>query len=157
MGSPHYLAPEVITDSVVSHKSDWWAVGVIMFEMLIGSPPYNGNTPDEIFENILKDRKDTEVSVGYQEDQISPEADSLIKSLLARDPDKRLGANGCEEIKQHPFFQGVNWQALRSEEPPFVPSLKNLTDSDYFPVHKKFSTNSLGGGQKKQKVRMYSK
>eukprot|EP00831_Metopus_contortus_P054233 TRINITY_DN45624_c0_g1_i1.p3 TRINITY_DN45624_c0_g1~~TRINITY_DN45624_c0_g1_i1.p3 ORF type:complete len:137 (+),score=34.45 TRINITY_DN45624_c0_g1_i1:94-504(+) len=88
---------------------------------------YNGDTPAEIFDNILKDNKYIEMDVGFNDDQITPEAASLIQGLLNHDPEKRLGKNGAKEIKSHPFFEGVNWDTLRQQEPPFVPEAQDLS------------------------------
>ena len=150
VGTPYYIAPEILTEKESSFDSDWWAMGVIMFEMLLGGPPYNGNSPDEIFKHILSDKKDIEQSVGYNDDQISPEADSLINALLAKNPADRLGHNGAEEIKSHPFFQSVNWAELRKEEPPFVPQPLNITDTSYFSPNKSFDASDISLSTPKQ-------
>ena len=143
VGTPYYLAPEIIVDKVITYDGDWWALGIIMFEMLVGGVPYNGGTTEEIFYNIMNDIKDVMPSVGYNDDQISQVAYSLINMLLCRDPAKRLGDNGAAEIKQHPFFQGLNWKTLRSQEPPFVPQPESITDTSYFPAAKAFPTHNM--------------
>ena len=143
VGTPHYLAPEIISEQKGSFVSDWWAVGVIMFEMIVGSPPFNGNTPEEIFENILNNKRCMELDIGYNDSQISPTAASLINSLLTIDPEKRLGKNGAEEIKEHPFFQGADWSNLRNEDPPFVPESRNKIDTSYFPEEKQFKASAI--------------
>ena len=133
----------MIVDKDITFDGDWWALGVIMFEMLLGGVPYNGTTPEEIFYNIMNDKRDIFPSVGYNDDQISPDADFLINGLLCRVPAKRLGHNGAAEIKQHPFFQGLNWETLRSQEPPFVPQPESITDTSYFPATKAFATQDM--------------
>ena len=143
VGTPYYIAPEILLDKESSFDGDWWALGVIMFEMMLGGPPYNGNSPDEIFQNIRNDIKDIVPSIGYNDDQISPEAASLINALLDRNPNNRIGHNGAEEIKSHAFFQSVNWAELRKEEPPFVPQPLNITDTSYFSPHKSFNASDI--------------
>lgn len=152
VGTPYYLAPETITDRAVSFDGDWWALGVIMFEMFLGGPPYNGDTPEEIFRNIIADNKDITPSIGYNDDQMSPDAYSLIYGLLTKDPTKRLGHNGAEEIKSHSFFQGIDWSSLRSQEPPFVPQPTNITDTSYFPSAKEFKVQDADFELTKEKV-----
>lgn len=111
--------------------------------MLLGGPPYNGDCPEEIFRNIMIDNKDITPSVGYNDDQISPEAENLINGLLTKEVDKRLGHSGAEDIKAHPFFLGLNWNTLRSQEPPFVPQPENITDTSYFPEGKAFQVKDV--------------
>ncbi len=144
IGTPHYVAPETILENKYMCESDWWSLGVIAFEILVGSPPYAGSTPEEVFDNITHDRKDTEMNVGYNDDQISPDAAGLINELLKKDPEKRLGHKGAEEVKQHPFFQGLNWDTLRQEGAPFVPKVAAVTDTSYFADKKTFSPENYG-------------
>jgi len=145
VGTPHYLAPEIISEQKASFAADWWAVGVIMFEMMVGSVPFSGNTPDEVFENILKNRRDCELDIGYNDNQISPDAADLINGLLEHNPEKRLGTkNGAKEIKAHPFFQGTNWEGLLDEEPPFVPEpMVDPTAAIYFNDKKQFKVTDI--------------
>ncbi len=152
VGTPHYLAPEIITGQNGSFAADWWAVGVILFEMLMGAPPFNGNTPEEIFENILHNKRDLDLNVGYNDDQISPDAAALINGLLTPEPEKRLGCNGAKEVRAQAFFQGVNWDGLRNEEPPFVPSPLNVTDTTYFSEKKQFEVRDIEAATKHRKA-----
>eukprot|EP00826_Nyctotherus_ovalis_P020507 TRINITY_DN16451_c0_g1_i1.p1 TRINITY_DN16451_c0_g1~~TRINITY_DN16451_c0_g1_i1.p1 ORF type:complete len:171 (-),score=51.21 TRINITY_DN16451_c0_g1_i1:42-554(-) len=110
--------------------------------MLVGIPPFTGETPEEIFENILNNRRDTELEVGNEEEQVSPEAADLIEKLLSKDPEKRLGMKGAEEVKAHPFFNGISWAALRENEPPFIPEVADPADASYFPKMKFKVTDS---------------
>lgn len=100
MGTPDYIAPEVIKGAGCSNPSiDWWSVGVILFEMLTGAQPFNDNTVEEIFDNIVNNRIPwDQVIIGYEEGQISPEAKDLISRLLESDVKLRLGHNGVIEI-----------------------------------------------------------
>ena len=108
VGTPDYIAPEVISGSAVKGKGvDWWGIGVILFEFLTGVPPFNDDTPDKIFENILNLKIPwDDIEIGYEDNNMSPEAADLIKKLLVLDPDQRLGKNSVSEIKNHDFFQG---------------------------------------------------
>lgn len=144
VGTPYYLAPEILLEKESTYDSDWWAFGVIIFEMLVGCPPYNGLSPDEIFENIIEDRKEETPTIGYNDDQISPEAMSFIDALLTRDPCARLGHKGADEIKNHQFFKGVNWESLREQKPPFVPQTEAITDTSYFSPEKCFNVEDMG-------------
>ena len=148
VGTPHYLAPEIIENKNVSYSADWWAVGIIMYEMIVGTPPYIGDTPEEIFTNILDNKRDSKLDIGYNDDQISYEAADLIDKLLNRDPDKRLGRNGANEVKQHPFFMGLEWSNLRNIDPPFVPESVNPVDTSYFPTKCKFKITDVQPSRK---------
>lgn len=108
VGTPDYIAPEMILGTDVRGKTvDLWGIGVILFEFLTGVPPFNDDTPDKIFENIINLKIPWgEIEIGYQESQISPEAKDLIDRLLVFDPEQRLGKNSMSEIKSHSFFKG---------------------------------------------------
>ncbi len=138
IGTPHYVAPETILGNKYTCASDWWSAGVIAFEMLVGNPPYAGASPEEVFANITGNHRDIEMNVGYNDDQISPDAAGLINELLTMNPEKRLGHAGAEEVKRHSFFQGLNWDTLRQEEAPFVPKVTTATDTSYFAEKKTF-------------------
>eukprot|EP00826_Nyctotherus_ovalis_P034075 TRINITY_DN2795_c0_g2_i2.p1 TRINITY_DN2795_c0_g2~~TRINITY_DN2795_c0_g2_i2.p1 ORF type:complete len:187 (+),score=59.54 TRINITY_DN2795_c0_g2_i2:222-782(+) len=116
--------------------ADWWALGIILFELLMGFPPYNGENPSEVFNNIVEDKKDAEMDIGYNDNQISPEAAELVDALLERDVEKRLAA--AERIREYSFFQGINWDKLREEDAPFVPQISGEVDTTYFSEKKTF-------------------
>jgi serine/threonine-protein kinase RIM15 len=136
VGTPDYLAPETVNGVGQDEKSDWWSVGCILFEFLYGYPPFHGETPDQVFENILARKifwpSDDDV-------EVSPEAKDLMNKLLCLDPTQRLGANteekfanGGEEIRMHPWFEGTNWDRLLEDEAQFVPAPENPEDTEYF-------------------------
>ncbi|KAL0073273.1 hypothetical protein F4703DRAFT_1972825, partial [Phycomyces blakesleeanus] len=128
IGTPDYIAPESILGTGEDTMVDWWALGVICYEFLYGIPPFHAETPDKVFENILSRRIDWhEGSV-----DISPEARDFMERLMTLDPRKRLGANGPEEVKQHPFFKDLNWDTLLKESPSFIPNPENVEDTNYF-------------------------
>ena len=82
-----------------------WALGVITYEFLYGIPPFHDKTPEKVFENILSGH------IEWHEDyvEVSPEAKDFMQRLMTLDPAKRLGANGADEVKAHPFFTGIDW------------------------------------------------
>ncbi|TVY71408.1 Serine/threonine-protein kinase RIM15 [Lachnellula suecica] len=136
VGTPDYLAPETVNGIGQDEMSDWWSVGCILFEFLYGYPPFHAGTPDEVFENILARRiswpDDNEVDV-------SPEAKDLMNKLLCLDPRQRLGVNtdekyscGGEEIRNHAFFEGTNWEKLLEDDAQFIPAPENPEDTEYF-------------------------
>jgi serine/threonine-protein kinase RIM15 len=136
VGTPDYLSPETVKGDGQDERSDWWSVGCILFEFLYGYPPFHAETPDQVFENILA-RK-----ISWPDDtdfQVSPEAKDLMNRLLSIDPSQRLGsnpgekfANGGEEIRKHPWFEGTNWDRLLVDEAQFVPAPENPEDTEYF-------------------------
>lgn len=123
MGTPDYIAPEIISGISISNPSiDWWALGVIMYELLMGLPPFNDESVPKIFDNITNHRIEWP-EVGYEDDCISPEAYDIINKLLNPDYKNRLGANGSEEIKNHEFFKCINFSKVRSIKAPIVPKM----------------------------------
>mgnify|MGYP001047296325 CR=1 FL=1 len=119
---------------------DFWALGVILYEFLVGYPPFSGSSPAEIFQNILN----TNYTISWDElsdEDISPAAADLVRRLLC-DADKRLGSNSIEEIKQHPFFENINWETLRSRAPPFKPNPADVTDTKFFEGSSRVSRSS---------------
>lgn len=133
-GTPDYLAPETIKGTGEDENCDWWSVGCILFELLLGYPPFHASSPEHVFEKILAcDIQWPEFSSPEEEREIiSPEAKDLILKLLVLDPKKRLGANGVEEIKNHPYLKDVVWEHVYEEEASFVPNIQNPEDTDYF-------------------------
>ncbi|KAI0385819.1 hypothetical protein F5Y04DRAFT_157636 [Hypomontagnella monticulosa] len=135
VGTPDYLAPETIKGARQDETSDWWSVGCIMFEFLYGYPPFHASAADQVFENILA-RK---IMWPEDPDDVSPEAKDLINKLLCIDPQQRLGSNreekyasGGEEIRNHPWFEGINWDTLLQDDAQFVPQPENPEDTEYF-------------------------
>ncbi|KAI8354074.1 hypothetical protein BD560DRAFT_357528 [Blakeslea trispora] len=128
VGTPDYLAPESILGTGQDVMVDWWALGVICYEFLYGYPPFHAETPDKVFENILSR------NINWHKDVVDlpEEAYDFMNRLLTLNPDKRLGRNGPEEVKNHPFFQSINWDCLLSESPSFIPKPVDQEDTDYF-------------------------
>ena len=125
-GTPEYLAPEIILNKGHGKPVDWWSLGNLIYEMLTGIPPFYCKDRDILFDAIINDEPE------YPE-YLSDEVIDLIKKLLIKNPDKRLGNNGADEIKKHIFFEGMNWEKLLNKKikPPFIPRLKNAVDTRY--------------------------
>uniref|UniRef100_A0A8C1Z0H0 protein kinase C n=1 Tax=Cyprinus carpio TaxID=7962 RepID=A0A8C1Z0H0_CYPCA len=128
-GTPEFLAPEVLTDSMYTRAVDWWGLGVLIYEMLVGESPFPGDDEEEVFDSIVNDE------VRYPR-FMSPESVSIIQKLLQKNPEKRLGAGeqDANEVKRHRFFQGIEWEALLAKrvKPPFLPSIKAPADVSNF-------------------------
>ena len=129
VGTPDYIAPEVFKQKGYGQEIDWWSLGVIMFEMMIGYPPFYSDSSTETCKKILDWENHLEIR---PEANISKEAVDILKRLI-NDPEKRLGRNGAEEIKLHPFFKNVDWKHIKETLiPPFIPDLKGPFDTKYF-------------------------
>ncbi|OVA09952.1 PAS domain [Macleaya cordata] len=114
VGTEEYIAPEIITGAGHTSAVDWWALGILLYEMLYGYTPFRGKTRQKTFANIL--HKDLKFPGSIP---VSFHAKQLMYRLLHRDPKNRLGSReGANEIKQHPFFRGVNWALVRCMNPP---------------------------------------
>uniref|UniRef100_A0AAY4DXT1 protein kinase C n=1 Tax=Denticeps clupeoides TaxID=299321 RepID=A0AAY4DXT1_9TELE len=128
-GTPEFLAPEVLTESNYTRAVDWWGLGVLIYEMLVGESPFPGDDEEEVFDSIVND------DVRYPR-FLSPESVSIIQKLLQKNPEKRLGAGeqDANEVKRHRFFQGVDWESLLSKKvkPPFLPTVKEPGDVSNF-------------------------
>lgn len=128
-GTPEYLSPEVIEDNQYGRAVDWWSLGVLLYEMMCGSLPFNNRTTDLLFREILLK------PVSFPANLSEP-AKSFLNGLLVKDPTKRLGGgpDDAREIMIHAFFRGLNWQDLIEKRisPPFVPEITSETDTRYF-------------------------
>ncbi|GMJ00544.1 phototropin 2, NON PHOTOTROPIC HYPOCOTYL 1-LIKE [Hibiscus trionum] len=114
VGTEEYIAPEIITGAGHSSAIDWWALGILLYEMLYGRTPFRGKNRQKTFSNIL--HKDLTFPSSIP---ASLAARQLINALLNRDPGSRLGSTtGANEIKQHPFFRSINWPLIRCMSPP---------------------------------------
>ena len=128
-GTPQYLAPEILTNEGYDSTVDWWSLGCVIYELLIGRAPYKILLGESLTEEIYKRRI-------LIPDYISDEAQDLINKLLEVNPKKRLGYgnDGANKIKQHPYFKGVNWDDAWNQKlkPPFIPNLKDDMDLSCF-------------------------
>ena len=128
VGTPDYIAPEVFVQQGYDESVDWWSVGVILFEMLVGYPPFYSEDPTVTCQKIQHWKKTLHMP---PEAHISPEAADLIRKLV-RDRSDRLGRGGAEEIMAHPFFAGICWDEIRNTRPPYIPEVRGDTDTRHF-------------------------
>ncbi|EDO43312.1 predicted protein [Nematostella vectensis] len=129
-GTPEFLAPEMlVTETSYTRAVDWWGLGVLIFEMLVGESPFPGDDEEEVFDSIVNDE------VRYPR-FLSTEAIAIMRRLLRRNPERRLGAaeKDAEEVKKQPFFRDMRWDDLlaRKIRPPFVPQVKHAEDVSNF-------------------------
>ncbi|XP_060917045.1 serine/threonine-protein kinase N2 [Labrus mixtus] len=128
-GTPEFLAPEVLTDNNYTRCVDWWGLGVLIYEMMVGESPFPGDDEEEVFDSIVND------DVRYPR-FLSPESVSLIQKLLQKNPEMRLGAGeeDAAQIKRHKFFQSIDWNALLAKKvkPPFLPVIRAPKDVSNF-------------------------
>jgi len=129
VGTTDYVAPEVFAHKGYGKECDWWSLGAIFYEMLVGFPPFMSDTPSECMHKIVNWR---ETFMFPKDSLVSEPAKNLIRRLLT-DADQRLGLFGAHEIKAHPFFTGIDWESLRSRKAPFVPQLCSPQDTSNFP------------------------
>ncbi|XP_066300252.1 serine/threonine-protein kinase greatwall-like [Branchiostoma lanceolatum] len=125
LGTPDYLAPELLLGKKHGAGVDWWSLGVCLFEFLTGIPPFNDQTPDLVFQNIL--HRDIPWPEG--EEALSDQARDAIESLLSMEDYNRPGPS---ELRCHPLFKGIDWANLHDRPAPFVPCPDNDTDTSYF-------------------------
>ncbi|KAI9513206.1 AGC/NDR protein kinase [Russula earlei] len=127
VGTPDYIAPEIFLQQGYGNECDWWSLGAIMFECLVGYPPFCSETTHETYQKIIHWRHHLAIP---DDVHLSHEAETMINSLITS-ADQRLNV---EQIKKNPFFYGVDWSSIRQIDAPFVPRLRSITDTSYFPV-----------------------
>ncbi|XP_061340213.1 serine/threonine-protein kinase D6PKL1 [Gastrolobium bilobum] len=126
VGTHEYLAPEIIKEEGHGAAVDWWTFGVFLYELLYGRTPFKGSNNEETLGNVMLQnlRFPDSPTVSFQ-------ARDLISRLLVKEPENRLGSEkGAAEIKQHPFFDGLNWALIRCSAPPELPELCYFGVSD---------------------------
>lgn len=127
-GTPEYLAPELLLGHGYTKAVDWWTLGVLLYEMLTGLPPFYSEDVNEMYRKILQDP----LRFG---DEVSRDARSILILLLNRDPSKRLGTHGAADIKNHEFFsKHIDWNKLAAKkvQPPFKPAVASAVDTSNF-------------------------
>ncbi|XP_054874161.1 microtubule-associated serine/threonine-protein kinase 2 isoform X5 [Amphiprion ocellaris] len=127
-GTPEYIAPEVILRQGYGKPVDWWAMGVILYEFLVGCAPFFGDTPEELFGQVISD----EITWPAEDEALPQEAQDLISQLLRQNPLERLGTGSAFEVKQHAFFTELDWNSLLRQKAEFIPQLESEDDTSYF-------------------------
>mmetsp|Transcript_11006 Transcript_11006/g.16692 ORF Transcript_11006/g.16692 Transcript_11006/m.16692 type:complete len:322 (-) Transcript_11006:104-1069(-) len=155
VGTPEYMAPEIIKGTGHSRGADWWSLGALFYEMLTSRPPLYNSNRKQMLEDIIS-KKPIEMRSHF-----SPEATNLLRRLLERDPAKRLGSNedDAAALMRHPFFKGIDWEKVKNKEhkAPFKPKVKGAFDTariDKFftkeePKETLIDPNALGEKDKK--------
>ncbi|KAG8410452.1 Serine/threonine-protein kinase, variant 2 [Metarhizium acridum] len=130
VGTPDYIAPEIVTGRGYSYSCDWWSLGTIMYECLVGWPPFCAECEHDTYRKIVSWRH----TLCFPNDiQLGPAAENLIRRLVC-DAEDRIGRGGAQELKAHPFFRGVEFDHLRRIRAPFEPRLTSNIDTTYFPI-----------------------
>ena len=125
LGTPDYLAPELLLGLAHGPAVDWWALGVCMFEWLVGYPPFMDDSPAQIFRRIL----DHDVYWPEEDSDVGDVAKSVVMELLNMNVGERLKAAG---MKKHVFYEGLDWAHLLESPAPFIPKPEDGTDTSYF-------------------------
>lgn len=149
-GTPEYLAPEIIQSKGHNKAVDWWALGILIYEMLAGFPPFFDDNPFGIYEKILSGKIDWPKSI----DNLGKD---LIKKLLVIDRTKRIGnlKAGADDVKKHKWFKGVDWEDVyyRKLKPPLVPKLKYEGDTSNFDDYPEDDLNKVPGvSEREQRI-----
>jgi serine/threonine protein kinase len=127
VGTPDYIAPEIFLMQGYSNECDWWSLGAIMFECLVGYPPFCSENTHETYKKIL----DWQNHLLFPDDiHLSRDSEEMIRGLITGQNVRFV----VDQIKNHSFFYGVDWDAIREIDAPFVPHLRSITDTSYFPT-----------------------
>ncbi|PIC34413.1 hypothetical protein B9Z55_014074 [Caenorhabditis nigoni] len=128
-GTPEYIAPEVILRRGYGKPVDWWALGIILYEFLVGIVPFFGETPEALFSKVISE----DVEYPEEDEALPPEAEDLCRRLLEKNPAERLGTvNGAAQLMAHAFFILLDFTSLLRQKAEFVPQLDNEEDTSYF-------------------------
>lgn len=125
LGTPDYLAPELLLGKLHDFMVDWWALGVCLFEFLTGVPPFNDEMPQLVFQNILN----RDIPWPDGDEELTQNARNAIEILLTMDSTKRAD---LKELRDHAFFAGMDWENLHTQNMPFIPQPDDETDTSYF-------------------------
>ncbi|GAB2265956.1 hypothetical protein Dimus_000990 [Dionaea muscipula] len=138
VGTPDYIAPEVLLKKGYGMECDWWSLGAIMYEMLVGYPPFYSDEPMSTCRKIVNWRHHLKFP---EEAKLSREAKDLICKLLCN-VDQRLGTKGADEIKAHPWFKGIEWDKLYQMEAAFIPEVNDELDTQNFEKFEEMETQA---------------
>lgn len=140
VGTPNYIAPEVLLRQGYKACCDWWSVGVILYEMLVGQPPFYANTPQETQYKVIHWEQTLNIP---RNANLSKPAENLIL-MLCCGADDRLGRNGADEIKKHLFFADITFEGLRKQHAPYKPQIRHALDTSHFdPVEEREQESDL--------------
>lgn len=135
-GTPDYIAPEVILGQGYGYPVDWWSMGVILYEMVVGASPFCSTTVHQLFEEITDENLTIYWPEPEADEDVPDIAKDIVEQLLCHDPACRLGSvarGGVCGVREHPFFEDINWENLLREKAEFfIPQLKGEEDTSYF-------------------------
>lgn len=136
LGTPEYMAPEVLSGKGYSLSSEWWAFGCLLYEFLVGIPPFftNQNVTSQPQNRLELYRLIKSCSPKLDYKHLTPNARDLLSKLLTKDPSQRLGTENIQQIMDHPWFSDIEWELIRNKthKCPYVPELDSETDTKYF-------------------------
>ncbi|CAH1243721.1 MAST2 [Branchiostoma lanceolatum] len=145
-GTPEYIAPEVILRQGYGKPVDWWSMGIILYEFLVGCVPFFGETPEELFSQAVNDE------IVWPEGEEAPpdDAKDLITRMLEQNPVERLGTTGAYELKEHEFFADLDWTMLLRQKAEFVPQLDDEEDTSYFDTRQERYNHEMESGESEE-------
>ena len=131
VGTPDFLAPEILRRETCNEMVDYWALGVVLYQFLVGETPFNAERVQEIYAKILAGEVDFPT-----EDDVSAGAVAVLRALLVQQPHERLGSNGADEVRSHDFFSAVDWSTPLWQQPSvYTPTLAAPTDTSNFQMN----------------------
>lgn len=129
-GTAEYLAPEILNDQPYSYEVDYWSLGTVLYEMLLGITPFWAQDRDVMYERIRHD------DLVFPADYLDENTMDFISQLLIRDPTQRLGSgvDGAIQVRSHPYFNEIEWHLIYTKKiiPPYIPTLHSETDLSFF-------------------------